>query len=152
MATKSPSKHLSLEFLRELQDSYYMSIGGIEYDPFETDQLIAEKENSLLDSIDTYNCYIDNSIYFTASEIIETAINSLFKSIQHVTILLLNPLNSLITALKNNLMLGYYSNHLASNFLYNTLKQHIHIAFKHLYFSFHAFNFPGNSSGSKKPP
>ena len=42
-APKTPSKFLSLEFLRELQKNYYLSPCGKEYNEFEVDRLIIEK-------------------------------------------------------------------------------------------------------------
>ena len=44
---KSPSKFLSLAFLKEVQAHYYMSAGGINYEAFEVDMLIIEKEEKI---------------------------------------------------------------------------------------------------------
>lgn len=43
-STKTPSKFLSLAFLKACRENYYKSEGGIEYDPQEVDLLIADKE------------------------------------------------------------------------------------------------------------
>lgn len=43
---KSPSKYLSLEFLKELQVDHYISKGGIEYESSEVNDLILEKQES----------------------------------------------------------------------------------------------------------
>jgi hypothetical protein len=47
MSVKSPSKHLSRDFLRELAENNYISPRGIEYCAEEVDQMRHEKESEL---------------------------------------------------------------------------------------------------------
>lgn len=50
MSTKSPSKYLSLAFLKAAQANYSKSEGGIEYDAEELAQLISQKEEKAFDA------------------------------------------------------------------------------------------------------
>jgi len=49
---RTPSKFLSLEFLRDLQNSYYVTESGLEYDKLEVDALIYEKESKQVERIE----------------------------------------------------------------------------------------------------
>lgn len=51
MGCKSPSKFLSLAFLKEVQATHYMSDGGINYEAAEVDQLIVEKEEKAAEAL-----------------------------------------------------------------------------------------------------
>lgn len=51
MGCKSPSKFLSLAFLKEVQATHYMSEGGINYEAAEVDALIIEKEEKASEAL-----------------------------------------------------------------------------------------------------